>query len=97
MVHSTGSAPRLWDLTGAEIELDGGPTSACAINVSDADAKVRFGSMCSALAYVRFGPKADIGGAQIHVRFAPNSDRESEILQKVMSASPLKADITAMI
>jgi len=29
------------------------------INVSDADAKVRFGSMCSAFAYVRFGPIAD--------------------------------------
>ena len=24
--HMTGSAPRLWDLTDAEIELDGGPT-----------------------------------------------------------------------
>jgi hypothetical protein len=31
------------------------------------------------------------------VRFAANTDRESEILQKVMSATPLKADITAMI
>jgi hypothetical protein len=31
--HMTGSAPRLWDLTGAEIQLDGGPTSPCAINV----------------------------------------------------------------
>ena len=28
-----------------------------------------------------------------HVRFTPNSDRESEIPQKVMSALPLKADI----
>ena len=61
--HMTGSAPRLWDLTGAEIELDGGPTSACAINVGDADANVRFESkadMCSATADVRCGPKADI-------------------------------------
>src|SRR5262245_39977806 len=36
----TGSPPRLWDLTGAEIELDGGPISACAINVNDADVDV---------------------------------------------------------
>src|SRR5262249_40445992 len=36
----TGSPPRLWDLTGAEIELDGGPISACAINVNDADVDI---------------------------------------------------------
>jgi hypothetical protein len=42
---------------------------------------------------VRFGSKADICGATSHVRFAPNSDRESGFPQKVMSALPLKADM----
>src|SRR5262249_31430900 len=37
---------------------------------------------------VRFGSKADICGAKRHVRFTPNSDRESEIPQKAMSALP---------
>jgi hypothetical protein len=32
-------------------------------------------------------------GAQGHVRFTPNSDRESEIPQKAMSALPPKADM----
>jgi len=48
--HMTESAPRLWYLTGTEIELDGGPTFASAINVSDADANVR-----------ALVPEADIG------------------------------------
>jgi hypothetical protein len=39
---------------------------------------------------VRFGSKADICGAPTHVRFTPNSDRESELPQKVMSALPRK-------
>ena len=53
---------------------------------------------------VRFGPIADIDHMLIperkkrppanrHFRFAPNSDRESEIPQKTMSALPPKADI----
>jgi hypothetical protein len=42
---------------------------------------------------VRFGSKADICIAKSHVRFAPNSDRESEFLQRVMSALPPKADM----
>jgi hypothetical protein len=42
---------------------------------------------------VRFGSKADICAATSHVRFTPNSDRESEIPQKAMSALPPKADI----
>jgi hypothetical protein len=42
---------------------------------------------------VRFGSKADICGAQSHVRFAPNSDRKSGFPHKVMSALPPKADI----
>ena len=42
---------------------------------------------------VRFGSKADIRAAKSHVRFTPNSDRESGLPQKVMSALPLKADM----
>ena len=42
---------------------------------------------------VRFGSKADICGATSHVRFTPDSDRESGLSQKVMSALPSKADI----
>jgi hypothetical protein len=34
-------------------------------------------------------------GAKRHVRFAPNSDRESRHPQTVMSASPPKADMCA--
>ena len=43
--------------------------------------------------YVRFGSKADICSAKAHVRFTPNTDRESDIPPKVMSALPPKADI----
>jgi hypothetical protein len=35
---------------------------------------------------VRFGSLADICNAKAHVRFTPNSDRESGLQQKVMSA-----------
>ena len=42
---------------------------------------------------VRFGSKADICSAQTHVRFTPNSDRESGLPQTVMSALPQKADM----
>ena len=35
--------------------------------------------------------------AKGHVRFAPNSDRESEFPQKVMSALPPKADICSAL
>ena len=38
--------------------------------------------------HVRFGSKGDICSAKRHVRFTPNSDRESEIPKKVMSALP---------
>ena len=38
--------------------------------------------------YVRFGSKADICAATSHVRFTPNSDRESGFPQKAMSALP---------
>jgi hypothetical protein len=43
--------------------------------------------------HVRFGSLADICSAKGHVRFAPNSDRESEFPQTVMSALPSKADM----
>jgi hypothetical protein len=42
---------------------------------------------------VRFGSLADICSAKGHVRFAPNSDRESEFPQTVMSALPPTADM----
>src|SRR5262249_44124319 len=42
---------------------------------------------------VRFGSKADIGSAQTHVRFTPNSDRKSRHPHKVMSALPPIADM----
>jgi hypothetical protein len=44
-------------------------------------------------AHVRFGSKADICGATAHVRFTPDSDRESGFPHKVMSALPPKADM----
>jgi hypothetical protein len=42
---------------------------------------------------VRFGSQVDICGATSHVRFTPNSDRESRHLSRGMSALPLKADV----
>ena len=42
---------------------------------------------------VRFGSKADICAAKTHVRFPPNSDRESGFPQTVMSALPPRADM----
>ena len=42
---------------------------------------------------VRFRSKADMCIARRHVRFTPNSDRESGLSQKVRSALPLKADM----
>src|SRR5262249_59026137 len=44
---------------------------------------------------VRFGSKADICSAPTHVRFTPNSDRESGHRQTVRSALPPKADMCA--
>jgi hypothetical protein len=41
---------------------------------------------------VPYGSGTDICSAKWHVRFTPNSDRESG-LQKTMSALPLEADI----
>jgi hypothetical protein len=46
---------------------------------------------------VRFGSKADIRDAKSHVRFTPNSDRESKIPQNVMSALPPKADMCSAL
>src|ERR1043166_6988975 len=48
-------------------------------------------------AYVRFGSLADICSAKGHVRFAPNSDRESGFPQTVMSALPPKADMCSAL
>ena len=42
---------------------------------------------------VRFGLQVDICSANSHVCFTPNSDRESEIPQKAMSALAPKADM----
>jgi hypothetical protein len=41
---------------------------------------------------VRFGSKADICSAKGHVRFAPNSDRESGDLYTVLAGSELGFD-----
>src|SRR5262245_50729162 len=41
----------------------------------------------------RFGSKADMCSAVGHVRFTPNSDRESGLPAKLMSALPPKADM----
>ena len=49
------------------------------------------------LAHVRFGSKADICAAKDHVRFTPNSDRESGHQQTVMSALPPKADMCGAV
>jgi hypothetical protein len=46
---------------------------------------------------VRFGSEADICAATNHVRFTPNSDRESGHLQNAMSALPLKADMCSAL
>jgi hypothetical protein len=49
--------------------------------------------MGSATTDVRYGSQADMGSAKWHVRFTPDSNRESGFQQKFMSASPLKADM----
>jgi hypothetical protein len=46
---------------------------------------------------VRFGSLADICSAKGHVRFAPNSDRESGFAQTVMSALPPKANMCSAL
>jgi hypothetical protein len=46
---------------------------------------------------VRFGSKADICSAPTHVRFTPNSDRESGFPQTVMTALPPKADMCSAL
>ena len=43
--------------------------------------------------HVRFGSEADMCTARVHVRFTPNSDRESGHVPMVMSALPPKADM----
>ena len=46
---------------------------------------------------VRFGSKADICSATAHVRFTPNSDRESDFPRKAMSALPPIADMCSAL
>ena len=46
---------------------------------------------------VRFGSEADICGAKRHVRFTPDSDRESGLRQTVMSALPPIADMCSAL
>src|SRR5262245_8118002 len=46
---------------------------------------------------VHFGSLADICSAKGHVRFAPNSDRDSGFPQTVMSALPPKADMCGAV
>src|SRR5262249_3794993 len=48
-------------------------------------------------AHVRFGSKADICSAQAHVRFTPDSDRESGFPQTSMSALPPRADMCGAV
>jgi hypothetical protein len=52
-----------------------------------------FGETDSNKLNVRFGSLAEICSAKGHVRFTPNSDRESEFPQTVMSALLPKADM----
>src|SRR5262245_49913070 len=47
--------------------------------------------------HVRFGSKADMCSAKGHVRFTPNSDRESGHRQTVRSALPPKADVCSAL
>jgi hypothetical protein len=46
---------------------------------------------------VRFGSKADMCSAKRHVRFTPNSDRESGHVPLVISALPPEADICSAL
>jgi hypothetical protein len=46
---------------------------------------------------VRFGSAADMCAAKSHVRFTPNSDRESGPSQKAMSALHPKADMCSAL
>src|SRR5262249_33983270 len=47
--------------------------------------------------YQRYRSKADICAATSHVRFTPNSHRESEFPQRAMSALPPKADMCSAL
>jgi hypothetical protein len=69
--------PHLGDRNGSNSDIGRNP----AVPLQIADATNR-------LSDVRFGSKADICAATSHVRFAPNSDRESGHVPNVMSALP---------
>jgi len=47
--------------------------------------------------HVRYGSEADTCGAKRGVRFAPNSDSESDFSQKRMSALTPKADVCSAL
>jgi hypothetical protein len=48
-------------------------------------------------AVICFGSEADMCAAKSHVRFTPDSDRESELSRTVMSALPPKADMCGAV
>src|SRR5262249_42704675 len=58
-----------------------------------AAAKPPYGTLDAAEWAPSTASKADICAATSHVRFTPNSDRESEFPQRAMSALPPKADM----
>jgi hypothetical protein len=64
--------------------------------IGPAQTNIAEGVVCEA-ANVRFGSEADICAATSHVRFTPNSDRESDFPQTVMSALPPKADMCSAL
>jgi hypothetical protein len=64
-------------ITGAKSRLDDGIGCSCVLEEG----------------HVRFGSKADMCVAKRHVRSTPDSDRESEIPRKGMSALHPKADM----
>jgi hypothetical protein len=46
---------------------------------------------------VRFGSQADVRTAKRHVRFTPDSDHESDLSQKTISALTPKADVCSAL
>src|SRR5262249_32795747 len=62
-----------------------------------ASAKPPYGTLDAAEWPPSTASKADICTAAAHVRFTPNSDRESEFPQRAMSALPPKADMCSAL
>ena len=71
------------------------------IGSPDTSAIVRFkvvpGKGASTLRHVRFGSQADMCSASSHVRFTPDSDPESGLSRKAVSALPPKADVCGAV